>query len=215
MEIPHEADEVITLVPNKCKNCPLLEQCQKNEKTFTWSEKRYEVNVVIKTIVTEPQKIKVKNSLCNESPKGIIGEFTSNLRTYVQYGDSFSVLARMLNTFVAVSYNRIATIINSLTGVNFSEGTLTSMVSRCSKKLEIVHNQIKVNSKGIKYYILMKQVWAEGKLDWVHNSSSDIYTYLTINWKRGLNGIQANGVLTDFKGVAIQDFGLHIICLNI
>ena len=207
MEIPHYPDKIVTHVPEKCKNCPLLERCKNNGRSFSCSEKRYEVNVEIKTIVTEHQLLRVRKCLCGEAPKGVKGEFPANLTGYVQYGDSFSVIATILNTFGAVSYNRIATIINNLTGLHLSEGTLTSMVSRCSSKLEVALNTIKEKLQGSKIVHFDETgVRVNGKLFWVHNSSTDKYTNLTINRKRGFEGIEDNGVLPNFKGIAIHDF---------
>ena len=44
-----------------------------------------------------------------------------------------------------------------------------------------------------------------GKTIWVHNSSTPELTYQTINAKRGQIGMEDNGVLTEFGGVAIHD----------
>ena len=45
---------------------------------------------------------------------------------------------------------------------------------------------------------------ALGKLFWVHNSSNDEYTYQSANEKRGSIGMEDNGVLTDFTGIAVH-----------
>lgn len=207
MEIPHEADEVIAHVPEKCKSCPFLEKCKSDEKAFTCSEKRYEVNVQVKTIVTEHQILKVKNCQSGELTKGVKGTFPNNLTAYVQYGNSFSVLGTILNTYGAVSYNRIAAMIKNLTGVSLSEGTLATMISKCSAKLEESFKKIKEKLHGNKIVHFDETgVRVDGKLNWVHNSSSEKYTYLTINAKRGYDGIEDNGVISNFKGIAIHDF---------
>jgi len=40
---------------------------------------------------------------------------------------------------------------------------------------------------------------------WVHNSSTEQYTYLSVHQKRGIEGMEANGVLNKFLGVAVHD----------
>ena len=44
-----------------------------------------------------------------------------------------------------------------------------------------------------------------GLLWWIHNSSTSEYTFQTVNRKRGKAGIDANGVLPNFRGVAMHD----------
>jgi hypothetical protein len=45
----------------------------------------------------------------------------------------------------------------------------------------------------------------DGKLLWIHNSSTPDFTYQTVNPKRGSAGIDANGVLPGFGGIAVHD----------
>ena len=135
MRIPHEPDNVVLHVPEKCKTCPFITQCVQSKNAFSGGERRYEVNVEVNTIVTEHQVLEVKECNCG-CLKGTKGEFPIGLKAYVQYGNSFAILATMLSTYGAVSYKRIATMIRNITGVSLSEGTLTSMVERCSKKID-------------------------------------------------------------------------------
>ena len=44
-----------------------------------------------------------------------------------------------------------------------------------------------------------------GKNHWVHNSSNTEATYQTVSPKRGAIGIEENGVLIDFDGIAVHD----------
>lgn len=47
-----------------------------------------------------------------------------------------------------------------------------------------------------------------GKTIWVHSSSTKELTYQTINARRGQIGMEGNGVLTEFSGIAVHDSGL-------
>ena len=67
-----------------------------------------------------------------------------------------------------------------------------------------------------------------GKTIWVHNSSTSDLTYQTISTKRGQIGMEGNGVLTKFGGIAVHDcwspywkyddihtqFAMDICCAN-
>ena len=204
MTIPHAPDEVVKHLPEKCKTCPHLTKCLQDDKIFACAEKRYTVDAVVTTKVTEHQSLKAENCPCGEGPEN--GLFPENVKAYVQYGDSVSVLVGLLSTYGAMSAMRIHVLIGSLLGVKLSTGTVTSMVSKCAEKVGKVLQKIKklIESGHVGHF---DETGARtgGELHWVHNSSTDKYTYQTINKKRGKDGIDANGVLLLFAGVAMHD----------
>ena len=204
MSIPHAPDEVIKHLPERCKLCPHLTQCLQNDNIFTCAEKRYTVDAVVTTKVTEHQSLKVGNCPCGETTE--YGLFPEDVKAYVQYGNSVSVLVGLLSTYGAMSAMRIHVLIGSLLGVKLSTGTVTSMVSKCAKKVGKVLKKIKrlIEAGHIGHF---DETGARtgGELHWVHNSSTDKYTYQTINKKRGKDGIDDNGVLLLFSGVAMHD----------
>ena len=204
MSIPHAPDEVMKHLPEKCKTCPYLTQCLQDDKIFTCAEKRYTVDAVVTTKVTEHQSLKAENCPCGEKTEK--GLFPEGVKAYVQYGDSVSVLVGLLNTYGAMSAMRIHVLIGSLLGVKLSTGTVTSMVSKCAKKVGKVLQKIKMLIEaGHVGHFDETGARTGGELHWVHNSSTDKYTYQTINKKRGKVGIDDNGVLLLFAGVAMHD----------
>ncbi len=54
MEIPHEPDEVLEHLPEKCERCPFKAACKANGN-FACTESRYVVDVLVTTKVTEHQ----------------------------------------------------------------------------------------------------------------------------------------------------------------
>ena len=132
--------------------------------------------------------------------------FPEDIRAYVQYGDSVTVLAGLLSTYGAVSLERIHGILGSLLGVSLSPGTISAMVSRCVEKVGPVlgdsHELLKQNDVN---HFDETGVRVNGHLYWVHNSSSANFTYQTINEKRGRDGIDHNGVISKYSGVAVHD----------
>ena len=180
MSIPHEPDEYSKHLPKKCLSCPRLNECVMSGKVFTCGEKRYEVNAVITTRVTEHQSIQVASCPC--TGEALAGEFPEGIRAYVQYGDSVSVLAGLLSTYGAVSTMRIHVLLGSLLGISLSTGTITSMVSKCAQKvggtLETIKSML-IGSKVANFDETGTDV--NGKTIWVHNSSTSDLTYQTIN----------------------------------
>ena len=204
MVIPHEPDECSKHFPQKCLSCSHLNECVMSGKVFTCGERRYEVNAVITTKVTEHQSIHVAACPCTGGP--LSGEFPEGIRAYVQYGDSVSVLAGLLSTYGAVSTMWIHVLLGSLLGVSLSTGTITSMVSKCAQKVGDTLQTIKSMLIGAKVaHFDETGTDVNGKTIWVHNSSTPDLTYQTINAKRGQIGMEDNGVLPEFGGVAIHD----------
>ena len=204
MVIPHDPDEIIRHLPEKCLACPYLSECSSRNTVFACGEKRYEVNAVITTKVTEHQAVCVCS--CPHGGETLVGSFPETIRAYVQYGDSVSVLAGLLSTYGAVSTMRIHVLLGSLLGVSLSTGTITSMVSKCAQKVGSTLETIKsmlTSSKVAHFDETGSSV--NGKTIWVHNSSTAKLTYQTISAKRGQPGMEDNGVLSNFSGVAVHD----------
>lgn len=204
MSIPHEPDEFRRHLPKRCLQCPHLNECIVKGDVFTCGEKRYEVNAVITTRVTEHQSVRVDSCPC--SGETFSGEFPEDIRAYVQYGDSVSVLAGLLSTYGAVSAMRIHVLLGSLLGVSLSTGTITSMVAKCAKKVGDTLETIKSMLTGARVANFDETgTDVNGKTIWVHNSSTPELTYQTINNKRGQVGMEDNGVLPGFSGIAVHD----------
>lgn len=204
MVIPHEPDEFRKHLPKRCMSCPHLNECVLRGDVFTCGEKRYEVNAVITTKVTEHQMVQVSACPCNGEVMS--GEFPEGIRAYVQYGDSVSVLAGLLSTYGAVSTMRIHVLLGSLLGVSLSTGTITSMVSKCAQKVGDTLETIKSMLMGAKVANFDETgTDVNGKTIWVHNSSTSELTYQTIHARRGQVGMEGNGVLPGFSGIAVHD----------
>ena len=80
------------------------------------------------------------------------------------------------------------------------------MVSRCASKVGPTLEQIKellIQEKVVNFDETGVRV--NGRLRWVHNSSSNNFTYQTVHEKRGYEGINDNGVMPNFHGTAMHD----------
>jgi transposase len=204
MIVPHEPDEIKPHHPAKCMACPHFAECVANGSVFSCGESRYVVDTVVSTRVTEHQLI--KTSSCPYGEAELTGTFPENVKAYVQYGDSVTVLVGLLNTYGAVSVNRIHTVLGSLFGINLSTGVIPSMVARCAAKVGDTMDKIRTILAGGDIGNFDETgAYVGGKLMWVHNSSNSEYTYQTVSTKRGKQGMDENGVLPMFGGVAMHD----------
>ncbi len=204
MAIPHEPDDVQQHLPPKCLACPRLAECREKGGVFTCGERRYEVNVVVGTRVTEHQSLEA--AACPLGEAAPAAGFPENIRAYVQYGDSVTVLAGLLSTYGAVSASRIHVLLGSLMGVGLSTGTVAAMVSQCADKVGGTLDTIReMLAKEAVVNFDETGTDVNGKTVWVHNSSTKALTCQTINARRGQEGMEGNGVLPGFRGIGVHD----------
>lgn len=208
LSVPHAPNEVKCHIPSKCQCCPNLKTCVASGDVFTCAESRYVIEAKTITLVVEHQSLVATNSSYGGHGKDekLAGEFPADVRGYVQYGNSVTVLAALLSTYGAVAYNRIHVLLNGLFGISLSTGTINSIVKRCSDKIAPVMEKIRELLKDSDVVNFDETgLRALGKLFWVHNSSNDEYTNQSANEKRGSSGMEDNGVLPDFTGIAVHD----------
>ena len=95
------------------------------------------------------------------------------------------------------------------------------MASRCSSALDDVLETIRQGIAGTSVAFFDETgTRVDGKTFWVHNASDQQYTWLTLNRKRGEQGIWEGSVLPDFSGIAVHDCwapywkfdAIHAVC---
>lgn len=202
MVLPHEPDVTMVHTPQKCQTCPMLSECIANN-VFKCAEKRYVVEAVVTTKITEHQSLE---AFCPCGNTTLRGSFPDDVKAYLQYGDSVSVLVGLLNSYGAMSCERIHVLLGQLLGVSLSTGTICSMVNKCASVVKPAVEKIRdILRKENVVHFDETGIRVNGKLNWIHNSSTDKYTYQTIDPKRGKEGIDNNGVLPGFNGIAVHD----------
>lgn len=205
MSIPHEPDEVIDHYPSRCEGCPRFSECCSGT-SFSCSESRYVVDAVMLTKVTEHRRIDATCPVASIGSEPMSGSFPENVKAHVQYGDSFAVVTGLLDSYGAMSDSRISELMRAFFGVTLSPGTVVSMTKRCADMVAPALESIReaVTGSPVAHFD-ESGARTGGILEWVHNSSTDLFTYLTLSPKRGMIGIEENGVLPQFKGVAVHD----------
>jgi transposase len=141
-----------------------------------------------------------------ENNKIISGTFPDNIASTMQYGNNLEALAVSLNTIGMVSIKRTHEILRALFGVPISTGTIHSMVMGLAGKLTdtVEHIRQAVVSSTVNHFDETGSR-VDKKTMWFHNASNEYYTYLTVSEKRGKEGMDAAGVLPEFKGIALHD----------
>lgn len=194
-------DEIVTHMPGKCVGCPHAEECQSHAHI---EETRYEVDINVEVKVTAH---KVLSCDCpNISGTHLYGKFPDTVRSTIQYGNNLAALAVALNTDGMVGINRTHTILNSVFGIPISVGTVASFVERCAENVKDTVNQIRDKIRKIPVcHFDETGMRVDGRLHWIHSASDGLYTYMTVESRRGKAGMEASGVLPEFHGTAVHD----------
>ena len=194
-----EPDEVREHRPCQCIGCPHAEECAGRV-----ADKRYEVDMQVKTNIVEHQILAYDCPYRNNEV--ICGEFPNGVNSTLQYGSNLAALAVALNTTGMVSINRTHCILSDVFNVPISVGTIAAMVIRCADNVQDVINKIKSEVIALPIaHFDETGIRVDGKLHWVHCASNRLFTYLTVEEKRGSQGIDSSGVLQSFTGIAVHD----------
>jgi len=209
-------DETIHHQPAQCDGCQHFGQC----RACSVSQIRYEVDIQVETKVVAHQILFYECRCRNNTI--LTGSFPGNITGTMQYGDHLESLVIALNTVGMMGINRTHDLLSAVFGVPISTGTIFSMVKSCGEKLTDTVERIRRTVCDLPHVHFDETgIRVDKTLHWVHNASSDLFTYLSVEIKRGIKGMDSSGVLPDFHGVAVHDCWmsyfkyddmLHAIC---
>lgn len=187
-------------LPERCSCCPNREICLANA---TVVETRYVVDCSVQTVTTAHECCEV---VCPLSQETETGSFPENIRAYMQYGNHLQALAAAFNTIGAVSVNRVHQILGSVFGIPLATGTISNIVTRLASVCSPIVERIKETVIAAKVaHFDETGTRIDGKTKWVHTASTKDATYLYLGSKRGMEGMDAGGVLPAFRGTAVHD----------
>ena len=201
LSVAKAPDETIKHMPSACEGCPHYQMCK---GTACIAEKRHVIDAVVTVSVVEHQALEIPICMMHGGTRK--GEFPSDIKASVQYGENLQALSVALNTVGAVSIQRTHEILSGVFNIPIATGTISSMVKRCADGLgdtvEKIKQKMQASALG---HFDETGTRAAKKLMWVHNASNCEYTYLDISPKRGFKGMEQCGVLSEFKGIAMHD----------
>jgi len=137
---------------------------------------------------------------------GLVHQAECNAKGYTQYGTRIKSLAVYLNQYQFVPYERLQEFFEDVIGISISDGVLTGSSELLFEQLEKPEEQIK---KALQDSTVLHNdetgMRCSGKLHWIHSSSTSHYTHYSIQQKRGKEGMDAIGILTNYKGISVHD----------
>ena len=199
--LPKNPDKFIAHEPRQCETCANRTSCETDRSRI--ASKRYEIDTEVITHVTEHQQIRVK---CPKSGKVLLGEYPTNIRSESQYGVGYTSLVASLNTIGAVSMERIQELLHGITGISPSTGTIANMMERSAEAVSGKVAEIKAAVAEARVVNFDETgVRIGGNTEWLHVASTEDWTYLSVQPKRGKEGMDKAEVLPAFTGTAVHD----------
>ena len=145
--------------------------------------------------------------VCTHCGSKTSGVFPSYVTQPVQYGSRIKAYLSYLVHYQLIPYERAVEACFDLFGVSLSPGTIVNITHNLSDKLTRFQKVVK---NALKFEPIIQNdetgVRVEGKLQWLHVNSTSQLTHYSIQKKRGTEGINEIGILSDFKGISVHDF---------
>ncbi len=192
-------DERLRYEPGPCTGCG----ADLAEAPEVGMERRQVFDLPPMTVrVTEHQLVARRcgcgTTTCGTAPKGVTAP--------VQYGPRITAIILYLYVGQFLSKKRTAQALAELFGTPVSEGTVATVTKRAADGLEGFLEEVTDRIAGSEVAGFDETgLRVAGRLHWVHCARTGKYTLITCHPKRGNEGIDAAGVLTRFRGVAVHD----------
>lgn len=201
LSVISEPDIIEPHMHSDCDSCPYHDSCL--DKACI-KEIRHEIDAEVTVNVTAHQLIVVRNCPLHNCEKA--GSFPADIKATVQYGKNLQAMVVAFNTIGAVSINRTHEILSSVFNIPLSTGTIKNMVTRCADAMSGAYERIRQTmiKRGL-IHCDETGTRVDGKTWWVHNASDNLFTYLTINQKRGHLGMDAAEILPHYTGIIVHD----------
>ena len=200
LQMVSEPDHVVHHALRECPHC----ETNVSDVSVERIEKRQVFDVPdVRLEVTEHQG-EVKICPCCEAQ--IKAEFPQSVRCAVQYGNRIQAQATYLTMYQLLPLKRTCELFEDFYGHAPSEAFLVSAIDQ-------THEQIQPTLDTIYAQLVEADVLhndetgmrVEGKLQWLHVSSTEQLTYYAVHGKRGQKAMRAIGILPQFNGVSIHD----------
>jgi len=179
--------------------------------TFDGSEEfidstRRQVFDIPKPVVTVEEYVSEKYR-CPTCGEIHAGDFPEAVSAAAQYGHRLQAHVVYMMNYQLLPYKRTAEMFKNLFNISISQGTLRNIQHRFYQKIQDPLDKIKheiLNSNVV--HVDETGFRSEGKRNWLHVASTDLYTFYFSHHRRGKEAMDDAGILPNYKGLIIHDF---------
>jgi transposase len=166
-------------------------------------ERRQVIDVPVTACeVVEHQTLKV---LC-QCGQWHVSAFPANVTEAVQYGPNVRALAVHLTQGQLLPFARAAQLLEDLYRITVSPGSLVTWVAEARAALQGTADSIADSlHRAPLVHADESGLRVAGKLHWLHVAANETHTWYGVHAKRGMEAIEAQGILPKRLGVLVHD----------
>jgi transposase len=144
--------------------------------------------------------------VCPECGQLVKGDFPGEVSQPVQYGARLKAQAAYLNNYQLLPWARSCELLGDFYGHTpaqaLIQGANTDLTEQLTPALELIRQGLSAAEVA---HFDESGLRVEAQLNWLHVASTPELTYYGVHSKRGQPGMQASGILPQFKGRAVHD----------
>jgi transposase len=153
--------------------------------------------------VTEHQAEVKQCPQCRHTVRGI---FPTSVTQPVQYGSGVKAQAVYLTSYQLLPLARVCELFKDFYGHRPTEAFVLDAQAACQESIQPTLDNIKQGliASDVAHFD-ESGVRVEGGLNWLHTAGTSRLTYYAVHPKRGQVGMQAIGILPQFRGISVHD----------
>jgi transposase len=199
LKLKAQPDEVVVLHVNDTCDCGGRIKISKGIV-----EKRQTTDIEPSKVITI--EYRAEEGKCETCGKVHKSSFPEGVNATAVYGPGIKTVLTYMTNYQHLPLERAVEFVKEIYGMDISQGTIINTNKEVFNKLGEVDPLIKnelINSDVVGFDESGMRV--AGSLHWLHCAATKDAVYYTIHKKRGKDGIDAAGILPNFKGTAIHD----------
>ena len=205
IKIPEDArwNETVLVPPAQCVNCPNWKECaQENLATEHAAHNVIDVKITVEVTPYKPVSVKCPN----KNGKVIESNYPEAATAPNQYGVALQTLLACLYIPGMISFDRIHDIFAPILGLKISPASIMGFVNRLADKIRPAISVMFEYLKTLPVVHLDEtSADIDGNLRWIHTISTEFYTFLSLQEKRGKVAMEAIGFLNEYTGCIVHD----------
>ena len=191
------------IIEHKVHSCP---HCQTELSTIEATDYGRRQVFDIPAVQIEITEHRAEVKACPNCQKEVKASYPETVSQRVQYGPRLHAQTCYLNTYQLIPMARTCELLDDFYNVRPSTAFVVkanqSVREESQPSLNLIKEQLQQADLA---HFDESGVRVDGKLQWLHSSSTETLTYYGVHEKRGREAMDAIGILPEFKGRAVHD----------